>query len=109
MTHPFTLDLIERKQQVRHYLVSVSKLERSTKLGSANKTQERRLMTLRAGTFLILYNLVEASTRGSIEAIHDKIITKGTEFKDLTLPIRKMVVSLFKREADPLTNHTMND
>lgn len=109
MTYSFFNDLIERKQQVRHYLVTVAKFERSSKLGGTTRTQEGRLLTLRAGTFLILYNLVEATTRGSIEAIHDKITTRGVVFPALTLSLRKMVVSLFKKEADPARNHSMVD
>ena len=109
MTHAFIGDLEDRKRHVRHYLLSVASVERATQLGSSDRIQEGRLLTLRAGTFLILYNLIEASVRGAIEAIHDTITTRGVEFKHLKVPLRKMIVALFKKEADPSVNHSMDD
>ncbi len=109
MTHSFLADLADRKQQVLHYLITVARLERESKMGAMTRVQEGRLLTLRAGTFLILYNLVEATTRGAIESIHDTITTGAVPFSTLTLPIRTLVVSLFKKEANPAVNHTMID
>lgn len=108
MTYTFLQDFEDRKRQVRHYLAVVGKSERETGMG-ASRVQEGRLLTLRAGTFLILYNLVEASTRGAIEAIHDKITSSEAPFPLLTVSLRTEVVRLFKKEADPSTNHTMDD
>lgn len=108
MSYTFLQDFDDRKRQVRHYLAVVSKAERETQLG-ASRVQEGRLLTLRAGTFLILYNLVEASTRGAIEAIHDRIIGSEAPFTLLTVSLRTEVIRLFKKEADPATNHTMED
>lgn len=108
MTYTFLQDFEDRKRQVRHYLAVVSKSERETGMG-ATRVEEGRLLTLRAGTFLILYNLVEASTRGAIEAIHDKITASEAPFDLLTTSLRKEVVRLFKKEADPSTNHTLDD
>jgi hypothetical protein len=67
------------------------------------------LLTLRAGTFLVLYNLIEATTRGAVEAIHDKITTSEVPFTLLTLSLRKEVVRLFKKGADPARDHSMDD
>lgn len=108
MTHTFLQDFEERKRQVRHYLAVVAKAEREAGLG-ATRVLEGRLLTLRAGTFLVLYNLVEATTRGAVEAIHDKITTSEVPFTLLVLSLRKEVVRLFKKEADPSTDHTMDD
>ncbi len=108
MTYTFLQDFEDRKRQVRHYLAVVSKAERETDLG-ASRVQEGRLLTLRAGTFLILYNLVEASTRGAMEAIHDKITASEAPFTLLTASLRSEVIRLFKKEADPATNHTLDD
>lgn len=108
MTHSFLNDFDDRKRQVRHYLAVVSKAERETGLGPT-RVQEGRLLTLRAGTFLVLYNLIEATTRGAIEAIHDKITTSGVPFTALTLCLRKETIRLFKKGADPASNHTMDD
>jgi hypothetical protein len=108
MTHSFLRDFEDRKRQVRHYLAVVSKAEREAGLG-ATRVQEGRLLTLRAGSFLVLYNLIEATTRGAVEAIHDKITTSGVPFTALTLCLRKETIRLFKKGADPASNHTMDD
>ena len=108
MTRPFLVDFDERKRQVRHYLAIVSKAERQIGL-RATRVEEGRLLTLRAGTFLVLYNLVEAGTRGAIQAVHDEITTKEAQFSLLTLSLRKEVIRLFKRGADPAKDHTFDD
>ncbi|ABD06899.1 hypothetical protein RPB_2194 [Rhodopseudomonas palustris HaA2] len=108
MTYTFLSDFEDRKRQVRHYLAVVSKAERETGLG-ASRVQDGRLLTLRAGTFLILYNLIEASTRGALETIHDKIITSEIPFHLLTTPLKKEIIRLFKKEADPATHCSMDD
>lgn len=108
MTHVFLQDFLDRKRQVHHYLAVVAKAEREAGLGTT-RVLEGRLLTLRAGTFLVLYNLIEATTRGAIEAIHDKITTSEVQFSLLTLSLRKEVIRLFKKGADPATDHTMDN
>ena len=108
MTYAFLRDFEDRKRQVRHYLAVVTRQERSAGIG-ASRVQEGRLLTLRAGTFLILYNLIEASTRGAIEAIHDQITTNESPFTLLTISLRREIVRLFKKEADPSNSHTFDD
>ncbi|WP_027584224.1 MAE_28990/MAE_18760 family HEPN-like nuclease [Bradyrhizobium sp. Ai1a-2] len=108
MTYTFLRDFEDRKRQVRHYLAVVTRQERSAGIG-ASRVEEGRLLTLRAGTFLVLYNLIEASTRGAIEAIHDQITTNEAPFTLLSTSLRKEVVRLFKKAADPSTNHTVDD
>lgn len=109
MTPAFLLDFDDRRRQVRHYLAIVLSVERKTGLGTATRAQERRLLTLRAGTFLLAYNLIEATMRGAIEAIHDKIMTEQVPFDLLTLPLRQETVRRFKLDADPAIHHTMAD
>jgi hypothetical protein len=106
MTHAFLADLEDRKRQVRHYLLVVAREER---FHARTHVAEGRLLTLRAGSFLILYNLVEATIRGSIQSIHDKITTKRTPFTSLNLELRKEVIERFKKVADASSNHTMPD
>jgi len=108
MTRFFIQEFLDRKRQVRHYLGAVGKVEREAELGTG-RVQEGRLLTLRAGTFLVLYNLVEASTRAAMEAIHDEITTNSAPFTKLTLSLRKEVIRLFKKAADPSSHHTMAD
>jgi hypothetical protein len=109
MTTAFITDFHNRKRQVRHYLAIVMGAERIAGLGTASRTRERRLLTLRAGTFLILYNLIEATTREAVDAIHDRITTEKVPFGDLTQELRAEVVRRFKRDANPATDHTMVD
>ena len=66
-----------------HYLITVAKVERSLKLEGMSRSQEGRLLTLRAGTFLILYNLIEATTRGAIETTHETIMAKAIPLSHL--------------------------
>jgi len=101
MTKEFLTDFAERKRQVRHYLSVVMTVEKNTPIGSATRAQSRRLMTLRGGTFLLLYNLIEATLRGAVETIHGEIATTSTPFDKLSGELRLQVVRLFKNKADP--------
>lgn len=109
MTPVFIADFRDRKRQVRHYLATVRNAERSTKLRPTTGAHDARLMTLRAGTFLILYNLIEATTRAAIDSIHDRITSAGIPFGRLSLSLRKEVIRKFRRHANPAKNHTMDD
>ena len=111
MTQPLLHDFEDRKRQVRHYLAVVMKAERTARIGTATSAENGRLLILRAGTFLVLYNLIEATTRGAIEAIHDKITTQAVPFGSLTITLRGEVVNRFKREsgANSAKLHTMAD
>ena len=94
------VDFEDRRRQVRHYLAIVLDSERAAPAGSASFAQERRLLTLRAGTFLLFYNLIEASTRAAIEAIHDRIRTDQESFDRLIPCLRKETVRRFKKHAN---------
>jgi hypothetical protein len=109
MTAAFISDFEDRRRHVRHYLAIVLAAERRATIGKVSKAHERRLLTLRAGTFLLLYNLVEATIRGSIDAIHDQIVTERAPFMLLTLAMRKEVMRRFILDAAPAKHHTMND
>ena len=109
MSSEFLANFNDRKRQVRHYLAIVVAAERRATLGKTTITQERRLLTLRAGTFLLLYNLIEATTRIAIDAIHDRIVTERVPFTLLNLGLRKEVLRRFILDANPAKNHTMAD
>lgn len=108
MTQIFLSDFEERRLHVRRYLAVVTKAEREYGRNRIAAV-EGRLLVLRAGTFLVLYNLIEATTRGAIEAIHDKITTTSVPFSSLTLSLRMEVIRLFKRAANPAKDHTLDD
>jgi hypothetical protein len=99
----------ERKRQARHYLSVVITAERMTSLSAASKSKGRRLLTLRAGTFLLLYNIIEATTRNSIEAIHDKITTEQIPFDKLSRVLRQETIRRYKKYADDTTDHDWQD
>jgi hypothetical protein len=98
-------DFEDRRRQVRHYLAIVLGSERATPAGLATFAQERRLLTLRAGTFLLFYNLIEASTRAAIDAIHDRILTDKEPFDRLIPSLRKEAVKRFKKHANVESYH----
>lgn len=109
MTGSLAAAFVDRKRQARHYLSVVITAERMTSLSAASKSRDRRLLTLRAGTFLLLYNIVEATTRNSIEAIHDKITTEQTPFDKLSQVLRQETIRRYKRNADDSTDHDWQD
>lgn len=109
MNSAFRVDFEDRRRQVRHYLAIVLAAERTMGLGTITRAQQRRLLTLRAGTFLLVYNLIEATTRGAVEAIHDRITTEQVRFDLLTVGLRKEMIRRFKSDADPALHHTMAD
>ena len=101
MSSNLIIDFEDRRRQVRHYLAIVLGSERSTKAISSTIAQERRLLTLRAGAFLLLYNLIEASARSAVDAIHDQIVTERASFDRLIPCLRKEAVKRFKKNAKP--------
>ncbi|WP_438346836.1 MAE_28990/MAE_18760 family HEPN-like nuclease [Methylorubrum populi] len=108
MTPLFIEDFANRRRQVRHYALSVAAAERAAPV-LASRSKEGRLLTLRAGTFLVLYNLVEASARAAVEAIHDRITTEQVPFELLSETIRIEVIRRFKAKADPDVHHALVD
>jgi hypothetical protein len=109
MSSAFLSDFEDRKRQVQHYLAIVVAAERRAALGRTTKAHERRLLTLRAGTFLLLYNLIEATTRRAVDAIHDRIVTERIAFTLLNIELRKEVLRRFILDAKPAKDHTMGD
>ena len=109
MSYPFLDDFARRRSQVRRYIAVVSRAEREARLGAGRKLETDRLHVLRAGTFLILYNLVEASARAAVEAVHVAMSSGRVHFAALNAGIRREVVKGFKRNADPDKHAMMVD
>ncbi len=101
MTRPFIEDFRRRRSQVRRYMSVVAKADRETEASGGREMDLARLHVLRAGTFLILYNLIEASARGALDGIHDALISGRVPFGDLTPSLRREVVKGFRRKQDP--------
>lgn len=106
MSYPFEDDYRRRRLQVRRYFALVSSTERSE---PSVKIEVDRLRILRAGSFLIVYNLIEATARASLQAIHDDIAAKRVPFHDLNDGIRREVVKGFKRNGKPEKHCEMTD
>jgi hypothetical protein len=109
MTTGFFADFLARKAQVGRYLEVVETHEQAMEPGKASAAATEQLNVLRAGHFLILYNLVEASLRGAVEAIHDRIVTERVPLQQLTDTIRRDVIRSFKARCDPDKHLNMND
>ena len=61
------------------------------------------IKTLKAVAFLLLYNLVEAAMRTSIESIFDDMKSEGTSFEEVTSQIRYIALrNLFRRNAETI-------
>ncbi|MGE7469858.1 MAE_28990/MAE_18760 family HEPN-like nuclease [Bosea sp. NPDC003192] len=109
MSNGLQSDFQTRTRQVRHYLSILVAIERITPLGRATRTQEGRLLTARAGVFLVLYNLVEATTRNTIEAIHDRIATETVPFEELSASLRREAMKRFRTRLDPEAHYGATD
>lgn len=109
MSTPLIADFERRREQVKRYLAIVSREERQALLGASRKIDLDRLHLLRGGTFLILYNLVEASTRGALEAIHEDMAARRIKFNQLSPALRREVVKGFKKKADPDKHAELTD
>lgn len=105
----FQVDFLERKQQVKRYVSLVLAEERSLSKVIPPVILVQRQNVLKAGTFLILYNLVEATARSAIEAIHDEMITTRVSFEALLPEVRREVIRGFKRRSDPETHKNLKD
>lgn len=106
---PFQVDFLERKQQVKRYVSLVLSEERSSKKSAASTMAAQKVNVLKAGTFLILYNLVEATARSAIDAIHDELVTTKVCFEDLLPVVRREVIRGFKKRSDPETHKNLRD
>jgi MAE_28990/MAE_18760-like HEPN len=109
MTIGFRDDFAIRKAQVSRYLEVVEQQELATNAQAHVDGQAERLNVLRGGHFLILYNLVESSIRGAVEAIHDRIVTDRVPLQDLTDSIRRDVIRSFKSRCNPDEHRDMTD
>ena len=110
---PFQAEFMVRRNHLKRYLALVCRTERQFLSSRAFVTHsfhaEMTLNVLRAGAFLVLYNLVEASARNAIEAIHDELNTKRVPFGILRASIRRHVIKGFKKHGNPDKEMNMAD
>jgi MAE_28990/MAE_18760-like HEPN len=112
MTSPLIQDFTERSKEVSKYFIFLKNLEQGTiKLSMNSKGDNSKikaidpelLKTLKASGFLLLYNLVEATMRNVIEAIFDRLSSKGISYDRIRPELKKIVLrNLKKRNPDKI-------
>ncbi|MBD5657251.1 MAG: hypothetical protein IAI50_19035 [Candidatus Eremiobacteraeota bacterium] len=102
----FLDDFYERRRQAARYL-RVIYAEQKRSEGSRRGVES--VNVLKAGFFLVLYNLVEAAARSSFESVQDQIKAEAVPFERLRESIRRSVVTGFKKYASPDRDHAMKD
>ncbi|WP_295198709.1 MAE_28990/MAE_18760 family HEPN-like nuclease [uncultured Brevundimonas sp.] len=70
--------------------------EKQLAAGSIPSKHEAELRMFKAGAMLVLYNVVEASARGGIEAIYDEMAVNQVTFDDLRPALKRRIVQDFK-------------
>lgn len=101
-------DFNARIQEIENYLRFVNDLIEGrlviapdpTKGGVIPTTDEGELLlkTFKANFFLLLYNLVEATTKNSIQAIFDEFKSKGVTYDQCTSAVKRIAIKNLKRE-----------
>jgi hypothetical protein len=110
MERSFLVEFRERRTQVKRYLAVVAKMERELSWKKERQPHSNnRLNVLRAGTFLILYNMIESAARLSVQAIHDDMLEKRISFSQLRRSLRRAVVLGFKRRGNPDLHQDMKN
>ncbi|MBS1032818.1 hypothetical protein JK192_15770 [Gluconobacter cerinus] len=110
MIRDFVVDFTKRRRDLRRYVRALYIYERLSskindidqKVNSAGlQLASEQLHVMRAGTFLVLYNMIEATSRNAIEAIHDSITSKEIRFEELNTTLQREAILGFKRRANP--------
>jgi MAE_28990/MAE_18760-like HEPN len=112
MTSTLIQDFTERSKEVSKYFIFLKSLEQgTTKLSmdgrdDSSKTKvidSELLKTLKASSFLLLYNLVEATMRNVIEAIFDRLKSERISYDQIRPELKKIVLrNLKKRDPDTI-------
>jgi len=103
------LDFNTRVQEINEYFSFLEGLDNKTiKLTSSENIDEEKnklidynllTKTLKANSFLLLYNLIESSMRNAIEAIFDELKGKKISFNAVRVEIKKVVLENFKNRS----------
>ncbi|NET27696.1 MAE_28990/MAE_18760 family HEPN-like nuclease [Okeania sp. SIO1I7] len=105
MTSILFQDFKERSKEVSKYFFFLKNLEQGTiKLAMEGNGKQKikeidseLIKTLKASTFLLLYNLVESTMRNAIEAIFDELQSQGIPFDKIRPELKKIVLHNLKR------------
>jgi len=100
MSYVFVEDFNLRKLHLKRYMSEVAIAER--RFGDPRRARDvETLNIMRAGAFLILYNIVESSVRLAVQTLHDQLRADQVSYDDLTVVIRKQVIRGFLKRARP--------
>ena len=111
------LDFNTRVQEINEYFSFLEGLDNKTiKLTSLENIDEEKnklidydllTKTLKANSFLLLYNLVESTMRNAIESIFDELQNKDISYDQIRPELKKIVLkNLKKRNIDDLHKST---
>lgn len=109
--HGFYSEFIDRRSEVKSYLIALRFSEKMLKAArpEMRKEREKYVTMLRATALLVLYNAIEASARNAIEAVYDEFSSKSLMFGDLHESIRQRIISDFKNNVSPEKGMAMSD
>jgi hypothetical protein len=112
MTSALFQDFNERSREVSQYFIFLKSVEQgTTKLNMEGKNgcqkikeiNSELIKTLKASSFLLLYNLVESTMRNAIEAIFDELRGKGISYDQIRPELKKVVLrNIKKRNPDTM-------
>tara|TARA_B110000240_G_C13473923_1_gene442167 strand:- start:805 stop:1476 length:672 start_codon:yes stop_codon:yes gene_type:complete len=96
-------DLDNRKSELGHYLDLIDFLSAShTITNEKNETFQintNLVKTTKGTVYLMLYNLIEATMREAVLAIHDKISANGSSFDNLRVELQKKILTRARKES----------
>lgn len=92
----FTIeDLEAREGEIQEYLKLLAFLDDSSEItnegGEKLIVDNHLIKTLKGSVYLLLYNLIEATMRESLSAIHDKISETNTRFEQLGESLQRRI------------------
>ena len=102
------IDFRERVEEINIYFGFLEKLGQETTQLSVLKDDGQRenipldyqlIKTLKANSFLLLYNLVESSMRNAVIAIFDELKNRRVSYNLVSTEIKKIVIENFKKRS----------
>lgn len=102
------LDFLERCEEIQRYIQFIDVLDNTgknvlSKVNSINEVElshdiDRQLQkTLRASTYLLVYNLLEATMSNALDAIHKTLVSENVDYMSLSNNFKKVVLSNVKK------------
>jgi hypothetical protein len=112
------IDFQQRVEEINRYFAFLEKLGQETIQLSVLKDDGQRenipldsqlIKTLKANSFLLLYNLVESSMRNAVIAIFDELKNKQVSYNSVRIEIKKIVIQNFKKRSPDNVHSKIKD